>query len=60
MQRFLISAIVLVSLAVTGCQTVPTSPAPWRWKPCSARPFDAGFCEQPSNFYLFGWLIGAQ
>jgi len=62
MRRFLISAVMLVSVVVTGCQTTPLPPSPpsaqWRWRTCTDRAFDAGLCEQPNNFNLFGWLIG--
>ena len=55
MRRFLILAIMLAS-AATGCQTVPSSQPHWRWTPCVDRAFDAGFCEQPTNFRLFGYI----
>lgn len=60
MRRFLILAILIAPTAISGCQTSSATPAPWRWKPCNARPYDAGFCEQPTNFLLWDYIAGGK
>ncbi len=54
MRRFPVWAMLVSLVAVAGCQSTE---AVQRGKYCSYRPFDAGFCDQPTNFLLFQYLI---
>jgi hypothetical protein len=54
MRRFPVWTMLVGLLAIAGCQS---SGAVQRGKYCSWRPFDAGICEQPTNFLLFQYLI---
>lgn len=49
--------LMVVAAALGGCQSVANQPWPGQ---CSARPFDAGFCDQPTNFRLFDYLAGVR
>jgi len=57
------SALAALALLV-GCQSVPpsraTPPAQEYSGRCFHRPFDAGFCEQPSNFWIMDYVVGAR
>jgi hypothetical protein len=56
MRRFSIWTMLIGLVAIAGCQT--TEPVQQRGKYCSYRSFDAGACDQPTNFLLFEFLIG--
>ena len=53
MRRFLIWTILATTLA--GCQSI--SPAPtYRWD-CNDKPFEAGLCDQPTNWRISQLLV---
>lgn len=53
MQKILATMTAAASLGfLAGCQTVETAP-PAGPEACRDRPFDAGICEQRTNFRLF-------
>jgi hypothetical protein len=56
MRRILQATVLLTVAALAGCQS--TMQAQRYQGYCSARPYDAGFCEQPSNFLLWGFILG--
>jgi hypothetical protein len=56
MRLYLVSAMLAAAALVSGCLG-PDSSQTYRWA-CTARPFDAGFCEQPTNWRLFGPRTG--
>lgn len=58
MRRFPVWAMFIALAAIAGCQTNMQRPAAPQGN-CSHRPFDAGKCDQPTNFRLFDYLIGA-
>lgn len=49
MRKFLI--LTILGAVIAGCQTFPPSPD-YRWN-CNDKPFEAGLCDQPTN-----WRIG--
>lgn len=54
MRHIMVLATTMALAAVAGCQTsAPAQPA----RHCFDRPFDAGRCEQPTNFRLFDFLV---
>ena len=53
MQRFLI--LTVLATAIAGCQAVPPTPN-YRWN-CNDRPFEAGLCDQPTNWRLGDIMI---
>jgi hypothetical protein len=55
MRRLLVCVILTALPAIAGCQT--DMPAQSYQKPCLHRQFDAGFCDQPTNFRLFDYLV---
>lgn len=58
MRRFPVWTAMIALAAIAGCQTsTPVQPVA---KACSYRPADAGFCEPPSNFRLFDYVVGAR
>lgn len=52
MRLFLILAVLV---AVAGCQAVPRSPD-YRWN-CNDKPFEAGLCDQPTNWRISQLLV---
>jgi hypothetical protein len=59
MRRLAITTFLPLAL-LAGCQGVTSNQAySYRFgnQWCKERAFDAGLCEQPSNFNLFGTLI---
>ncbi|MFU0505582.1 hypothetical protein [Pseudaminobacter sp. NGMCC 1.201702] len=54
MRRALIWMMPLAVLAISGCQTT----SPTYTGACTDRPDDAGFCDQPNNWMLFGPKTG--
>jgi hypothetical protein len=58
MRRFPVWTAIIALAAIAGCQTgAPVQPGP---NACSYRQADAGFCEPPSNFRLFDYIVGAR
>jgi hypothetical protein len=50
--------MVLTLCLLAGCQSTPPDEM---FKPaCTPRRIDAGFCELPSNFNLFGTIVSGQ
>lgn len=59
MRRLAVVTILPVLLAA-GCQGVSESQSyqqRYGHLPCNDRAYDAGLCEQPSNFNLWGTII---
>jgi len=55
-----LSALTIVAFCVlTGCQSAPPSDKPFQ-PACTPRRIDAGYCELPSNFNLWGTIISGQ
>ncbi|RUM97935.1 hypothetical protein EET67_09985 [Pseudaminobacter arsenicus] len=57
MQRSLI--LTVLTIAIAGCQTVPqTVPqaSSYRWN-CNDKPFEAGLCDQPTNWRLSDFMV---
>jgi hypothetical protein len=48
MRLFLV--LTIVAAAASGCQAVPRSPD-YRWN-CNDKPFEAGLCDQPTNWRI--------
>lgn len=57
-------ALLIAAATVSACQSVPQSmrtiPVPYYDGRCFHRPFDAGFCEQPSNFLIMDAVFGGR
>ncbi len=49
-------AVIALLAPLAACQTAPTSSPTWRYD-CTYRPEEAGFCEKPSNFNLFQYIV---
>jgi hypothetical protein len=56
MRLYLVLAMLAAALSASGCLG-PDSTQTYRWA-CTDRPYDAGFCEQPTNWRLFGPRTG--
>lgn len=53
MRRFLL--LTALAVAIAGCQTAPQAYT-YRWK-CTDRPFDAGLCDQPTNWRISDLIV---
>jgi hypothetical protein len=58
MMRFLALLVMLTLPFLTACQSTP--PGEMFVPACTPRRIDAGFCELPSNFNLWGTVISGQ
>lgn len=56
MRHYLVSAMLVAAGLTSGCLG-PDSTQTYRFA-CTDRPYDAGFCEQPTNWRLFGPRTG--
>jgi hypothetical protein len=56
MRLYLVFAMLAATLSTSGCLG-PDSTQTYRWA-CTDRPYDAGFCEKPTNWRLFGPRTG--
>jgi hypothetical protein len=57
MRRFMVLGMLAVGLSAAGCQAGQTSMETYRFA-CTERPYDAGFCDRPGNWRLFGPRTG--
>ncbi len=57
-------ALLIATAALSACQSVPQSmrsiPVPYYDGRCFHRPFDAGLCEQPNNFWVMDAIFGGR